>query len=709
MDSRARIATTFRFGLFEADLATGELRKNGRRVKLQEQPFHVLALLVQRAGQIVQREELQKALWPADTFVEFDQAVNTAIKKIRQALGDSAENPRFVETLPRKGYRFIAPIATTEASAAVPISVQPFPQRARLPWLRAFTIIGLITAPAVWLIGKRTIPLPKSDMPVPLTTYPGAESQASFSPDGNQVAFVWNGKKQDNFDVYAKLIGSDSLLRLTTDPALDFKPAWSPDGRSIAFLRKIGPDRTDVFLIPAIGGTERKLAEINCCQAGVGLSWSPDGKWLATVDRDDSASGQRLVRLSPEDGQKRRLTSSPNSAVNDVEPAFSPNGRTLAFVRRRSPGSFLGQIFVLTLSPTGYPERAPLQVTFRNEWIGSPEWTTDGREVLFSAGKGNSWLWRLHFPLAGEPERLVALGDAAGDPTVSQKLRRLVYTRFIYQVNTWRTDVRAPGGRANPPVRLLSSTRMDYNAQYSPDGRRIAFHSTRSGLPAIWTCDSDGSNAKQLTFLDAPMTGSPRWSPSGDRIVFDSNLGGQYEIYTISADGGKPQRLTFNPSDDGVASWSRDGKSIYFASRRSGDWQVWKIAAEGGEPVRVTHHGGYVAFESPDGRYVYYSKGTAQTSLWRVPVEGGEERQVLASIIWQNFAVTSDGVFFIPGYGNEYRTIRFFSFLTGAITIVASVEKPPEIGLSLSPDGRQILYSQVEQDNSDLMLVENFR
>ena len=103
-------------------------------------------------------------------------------------------------------------------------------------------------------------------------------------------------------------------------------------------------------------------------------------------------------------------------------------------------------------------------------------------------------------------------------------------------------------------MRLLSSTRTDYNAQYSPDGKRIVFHSTRSGLPAIWVCSSDGSNAKQLTFLDAPLTGSPGWSPSGDRIVFDSNLTGQYEIYAISADGGKPQRLTFNPSDDGVAS-----------------------------------------------------------------------------------------------------------------------------------------------------------
>jgi Tol biopolymer transport system component len=258
-------------------------------------------------------------------------------------------------------------------------------------------------------------------------------------------------------------------------------------------------------------------------------------------------------------------------------------------------------------------------------------------------------------------------------------------------------------------VGVLLSTRVDYNAHYSPDGKRIVFHSTRSGGSEIWVSDSDGSNSQQLTFLRAPITGSPRWSPDGTRIVFDSNVEGQFDLYIISADGGTPQRLEMNPANDAVASWSHDGKSIYFASDRSGQWQVWKMTADGRHAVQVTRHGGYVPFESADSRLIYYSKEPGQTSLWRVPVGGGDEQQVLQPVLWLDFALVPDGIYFVPGSGDGTSSIRFFSFRTGMSTLVAPIQGVPSLGLSVSPDGRQLLYSQVDQRSSDLMLVENFR
>ena len=710
MDSCLQAPKSIRFGLFEADFTAGELRKHGRTVKLQEQPFQVLAVLLQRAGQIVPREDLRKTLWPADTFVEFEQGVNTAIKKIRQALGDSAENPRFIETLPRKGYRFIAPIAVSDVTVASPESVHTSSFRySRSQWILGLSAVLLVAGCVGWFVNTRNVRRDNPLTPVPLTSYAGLESSPSFSPDGNEVAFVWNGEKQDNFDIYVKLLGSDSQLRITSNPAPDFSPAWSPDGQSIAFLRTMGANKAAVFLVPAIGGAERKLTEIGCCaHGGANLTWSPDGKWLVTSDATEPKEITGLILLSPESREKRKLTFPPHGWIGDANPVFSPDGRMLAFVRLKNPG--VGDVYVLRLSRDASPNGGPVQVTFSNNATASPAWTVDGREIIFSSGPsdGSHWLWRLPIPVKGRPERLASLGDAAFQPAIAKQQARLAYTSYTFRTNTWRLELPPSDAKSAPPVRLLSSTRPDYNPQYSPDGKHITFHSMRSGSSEVWVCDSDGSNARQLTHLQAPMTGSPRWSPDGNRIVFDSNVDGQFELYTISADGGNLRRLTTDPADDAVGSWSQDGKSIYFASHRSGEWQVWKMTADGGSPVPVTRNGGYVAFESPDGRFVYYSKAVGETSLWRVPASGGAEQQVLESVQWLSFVVAPDGIYFMSCPSAGSCSIRFLNFRSGVTSVLTSIKGPVDNGLSLSPDRRQILYCELDQVSRDLMLVENF-
>ena len=259
---------------------------------------------------------------------------------------------------------------------------------------------------------------------------------------------------------------------------------------------------------------------------------------------------------------------------------------------------------------------------------------------------------------------------------------------------------------------ISSSTRVDEHAQFSPNGKKIAFGSNRTGSFEIWICDSDGSHAHPLTSLGVYSgTGSPHWSPDGERIAFVSKSEGRRDIFVTGASGGgKPTPITSDQADDFARCWSRDGRWIYFASNRSGEYQVWKVPAGGGEALRVTRKGGFVALESPDGQWVYFTKGLGASSLWRVPREGGDETQVLESVLSGAFALVSEGIYFIagPDPAGGY-SIQFFNFATKKIRSFATIERPVGEYLSVSPDGRWILYSQIDQFGSDLMLVENFR
>jgi Tol biopolymer transport system component len=253
------------------------------------------------------------------------------------------------------------------------------------------------------------------------------------------------------------------------------------------------------------------------------------------------------------------------------------------------------------------------------------------------------------------------------------------------------------------PVKLIASTRIDHEARYSPDGKRITFSSNRSGSWEIWVSNSDGSNVAQLTsFGGSYYTTGPRWSPNGQDIYFNSNVDGKLSPYVIRAEGG--QATHFIEDVDG---WSRDGKWIYFDSKRSGENQLWKRPVDGGgNAVQVTRKGNDGdAVEATDGKFVYYLKGGG---AWRVPIQGGEETQVLESVFNNNFAVVDQGIYFIPS--SERPSIQFLSFATRKIVIIARIgEQEPDYGLPFPPDGRWLLYAQYESVRSELKLVQNFR
>jgi Tol biopolymer transport system component len=206
------------------------------------------------------------------------------------------------------------------------------------------------------------------------------------------------------------------------------------------------------------------------------------------------------------------------------------------------------------------------------------------------------------------------------------------------------------------------------------------------------------------------ICGTARWSPDGRLVAFEFGPGGNMDIYVTRASGGKPIGLTTDSADDASPSWSRDGKWVYFGSKRSGRWEVWKVPAAGGKTVQVTRNGGETAFESPDGKSIYYTKEFSSSGLWKMPVSGGQESQVLPSVVFRAFSLVNDGIYFIPWPGADGKSsIQFLSIATAKVKTVAPMSGRPGEGLSVSPAGRSLLFSQADEEGSDLMLVENFR
>lgn len=586
-----------------------------------------------------------------------------------------------------------------------------------------FRRVGLVLVPLVLgasVLVWQTWRAPESQAPlraVPLTTLPGVARHPSFSPDGDFVAFTWTAPKEESADVYVQQIGTGAPLRLTTDPASDYNPVWSPDGRWIAFLRGgvvlPASRHSELRLIPPLGGPERKVADVrvpDILGASSFLSWCPDSTCLVVTDAPGEGQPAALFVVSVETGEKRQLTAPEPTAVGDSAPAIAPNGRMLIFRRNISAG-LTGQLYSLPLADglvAGGP-LAPLTAPAQN--ANDPAWMPDGREILFSAGGG---LWRLAVPGPGQPMRLPFVGEDGVMPVVSLagagRLHRLVYVRSFRDENIWRVDSPAPGMPASsPPAVAIRSTRLDLNPQLSPDGRRVAFQSDRSGDMEVWLADLDGANAVQLTSFGAPMTSTPRWSPDGQVIAFNSNLEGQWEIYVVRATGGRPRRLTSHPANDNIPSFSRDGRWLYFSSNRTGQFEIWKVQVAGGDPAQLSHNGGYVPFESPDGAYVYYTQTvSAASALWRVPTSGGEAVKVLEGVAFRNFVPLEGGIYYIDELSGEAR-LQFFDFASRRSTTLAHGLGDVRYGLTATADGRTILYSRVDVTIDDLMLVEKFR
>ena len=737
-----------RFGPYEVDLHTQELWKYGTRRKLVGQPFEILATLLRRHGELVTRDEMRDRLWPSDTFVDFNHGLNAAVNKLREALNDSADEPRYIETLPRRGYRFIgeiewlpakqirktpstpsaeafdsgenqsAPALLTFTEAPALLGTEIAPRTNRVPYLAGAAVVLtlLLAAGSITLWKFRSEPeLSASKMAQrtrPLLSIANTNSP-TFSPDGNSVAFY--RETDDGGGIYVTRVGSDQLQQLTSNEK-DCCPVWSPDGRWIAFSRMFD-DVHEIYVVAADGSEQKREAEKSlgaqpaAYKANVvssarkldtggvipqrgEIDWSPDGKFIAFV----GPGGIYLV--SPDTSGVRRMVASPIS-TEDWGPQFSPDGSQMMFVRNRQ----IGEPDEVWTVPTkgGEPTRLLAE---RGKITSPPQWSSDGRSVVFSSNRnGHPQLLRVSLD---SPESSVAISDTGSpvwDPAVSRHGYRLAYERLLRSLSIWQLDL-TDSAEKHPYLLVSSTSDTDQGPgpQFSPDGKKLAYMSDRNGTMEIWIANRDGSNAFQLTAVGG--AGTPRWSPDSQAVAFDVGTTSGEKIVTMNLHGGGPQVVA-----DGVCpSWSRDGKWVYFASTRTGAFQVFKVPAAGGSPVQVTQKGGHAALESLDGKYLYYAKNQmAEPEIWRVPMNGGEEVAVplVRPGTWASWQVVDGGILFVgPSLGHQ-AVLSYYDAAKNRTSTLSILERTP-FWLGATLDGKLVAFDQPGREQAQAMLVENF-
>jgi Tol biopolymer transport system component len=628
--------------------------------------------------------------------------------------------------VPRRGYRFDGEVhALVKPSENKDVS--GWPKKSIQLGALGLGLILLAAAGVGWYVSRsRPTSTETPPQPIPLTSYPGAELSPTFSPDGSQVAFSWNGPQQDNFDIYVKLVGEGDAVRLTTDPAPDGSPAWSPDGRQIAFVRE-----GSVFVISPLGGPERKLADMQARK----IAWTPDGKSLAISS--ESEGRIRVALLSLETRKTRFLTSPPEKeySFGDLYFAISPDGVNLAFARFPEGGTA-----ELWLAPMA--GGTPRRLTETGSVIFGVAWSVNGQEVVYTEGQPwTATIWRrgIDRSFSVKSVRVDGVEDGSLEPAIAGHLhgdtQRLAYERVVLDTNIWAINIEESPSKA---VQLIASTRRDADPQFSPDGRRLAFASDRSGSRQIWIADADGSNQTQLTSFTSSNFGfanAPRWSPDGKQIAFMALVEGHRDIYVIPAEGGPHRRLTTEPSLEGRPSWSQNGRWIYFYSTRTGEQEIWKMPVEGGNALQVTTGGGHEAFESPDGKLLYYQ--FRETGLRSISTSESSPKAgavFLPGVQQSCWAVSNNGIYFIkfedsssnPRRGSDPYLfaewgsllskvsfpVQLYDFVTRKTVQVGMVERPvhrSHPAFSVTQDGRRIAWSQIDHAESDLMMIGNFK
>ncbi len=531
--------------------------------------------------------------------------------------------------------------------------------------------------------------------PVAVTSYEGIERQASLSPDGKRILFVWSGSDSDHDEVYMRTIAGDDLRRITNDPRPKFSPVWSPDGRSIAWQsRALDGSDTLIMIAPAdvarADGPVRVAGRTADHEGFYGIEFWPDSGSLVTNDL--ARWGRSLVRLNLSDGSKTFVTTEPG--VNDEWPLFSPDGKRLLFLRNRAN---LTRLCVQDLT-------APTRETCYDAGgdAVSAAWLEDSRSVLYSDSRA---LWQMNLDGATPHPVRIAEGQFLNLRN-SPDGRRFAFNRTLVDLNIWRLDTAT--GRES---RFQASSAEDSEPQFSPDGSQVVFRSKRNGAVELYLCAADGTGTRRITSLQGDL-GSATWSPDGKWIAFDAEHDARGKtrftnIAVIPSAGGAVRRITPDDAEYTVPGWSADGRFLY--CRRGNGRQVVRIPLSGGPPAAAFDHEMFDLRESPPGRFVFATP--ERGSGIRIRLEPGGDESIVPgteNALYRSWDFRGDILYFLgEGPAGKFTEVS----PEGKAMRQLPGEPPRRVfhgprNLTASPDGKTILYTSEDLAVGDVFVME---
>ncbi len=687
---------SFEFGAFCLDTEEHILARDGRRVPLSPKVYDVLRVLVEHAGHLVDKERLLDEVWP-DTFVE-EGALNRSISVLRKTLGETAAE-RYIETVPKRGYRFVAVVTPASASGGKGVAAVEPPAWRKPALVAALLGLAVVTS---WRLQTSGISVPAAAAVHRQVTASGNDDGATLSADGRHIAYVSTTATEKRLVV--QQVDGGQPVSIVAAPELGY-PRWSPDGSSLLYWAR-GAGHDGVYVVAHPGGMPRVIRRgpfVGC--------WSSDGNTIAVT----SYTGK--IWLHDREGNELRTLTLQHGPWSIWDLDWSPDNERLLFIGSDPHGAYAAW----TITADGREQRKLFDSATE---ISHARWAEGGSAIYFLQRSNQTASLEKWWPATGGHESLLSGLEAGHSFAVSRDGTRLVYARAPFHSNLWRLDVTGNTG-AIAITQLTRGTSLIERPRISPDGSRVLFNVGHHPHTNLFTMPVGGGAMTQLTFLQSFNVGGV-WSPDGSQVAFASTEGGSARVWIVADAGGTPRRLSaVAPGESLDLAWA-PGRRLLFQQAGNRNYHAFDPVSS--EEQLVTRNGSvgwmFSPAYSPDGRRIAVSwNRKPDRGIWIVDAHDQTEtfvRKAAAGTMVLGWSTDGRTIFIVDGKNASTRgpilpigeTISDATILEvpvngDPVEVVAALPGAEIGGVTMAPNGRRFIYTAYSS-RSDVWVVDNF-